>query len=99
MESVTVRGRVRVRLRDGTEHICPYFDFEGQAWIAPEWTIGRPARIISLNDLPTKNPDPPMPEVDREMIDPLDNEVFEGRRSSQKLCVIPMPEILLDWGE
>ena len=102
MESIKMRGRVRVRLMDGTERTCPYFDFEDQVWFVPEWmdgTVDRPARIISLNDLLTKNPDLPTQGIDWEIVEPLDNAVFEGRRLSGKPRVIPMPKMLLDWGE
>jgi hypothetical protein len=83
MVRIKRRGRVLVHLKDGTQPICDYIDYEGEPWFIPEYIkdanqkdTKKPARIISLSDYSNKRNPPHNVPANIEIVAELDLELF-----------------------
>ena len=104
MVRIKRRGRVLVHLKDGTQPICDYIDYEGEPWFIPEYIkdanqkdTKKPARIISLSDYSNKRNPPHNVPANIEIVAELDLELFYlGRKPSLRPRVLPEPDIEIE---
>jgi hypothetical protein len=92
--------KVVYRLDDGSPLIGLAIERDGKLWLVPEWLqvpnedFATPARIICLDGLRLEKAGAQY-DADLVLLDPLNKDIHDGRRVSQKPLVIERPDIHL----